>query len=126
MTDMRPKEIRIEREGRVYDLRCNFATLAAVDFDLGGVNAALKRGATGCAIIFAEAMLNECAERHGWPERYDRAATLAFLDDCGMSCGKLIVDIHALVDESLTVDEPTPGEKAKSTAAAQAEEQPKN
>lgn len=126
MTDMRQRELCIEHGGKTYDLRCNFAVLAAVDFDLGGVNAALKRGATGCAIIFAEAMLNECAERHGWPERYDRAATLAFLDDSGMSCGKLIVDIHALVDASLTVDEPTPGAETKNPAAAQAEENPKN
>lgn len=109
MTDMRQIELCIEHGGKTYDLRCNFAVLAAVDFDLGGVSAALKRGGAACAVIFAEAMLNECAERHGWPERYDRAATLAFLDDCNVTSGRLISDIIGLVVAAMAVDEPADG-----------------
>lgn len=110
MTDMRMKTINIEHEGRTYDLRCNFAVLAAVDFDFGGVSAALKRGGVGCALIFAEAMLNECSARHGWAETYDRAQTVDFLDGSNMSCGKLVNEINALVLASLTYEEPTADE----------------
>lgn len=119
MTDMRQRALYIERDGKTYALHCNFAVLAAVDFDLGGVSAALKKGGAGCAIIFAEAMLNECAERCGWPERFDRAATLAFLDDCEESCGRLITDINTLVLAALAVDE-------QPEAAADAETSAKN
>lgn len=107
MTDMRIKTINIEHEGRTYDLRCNFAVLAAVDFDFGGVSAALKRGGVGCALIFAEAMLNECSARHGWAETYDRAQTVDFLDGSNMSCGKLVSEINTHVLASLAYEEPT-------------------
>ena len=70
--DLRLPTMPFEFNGKVYEICCNMNVLADVQEAYGGsLMAALKNpGSIKAATTFLCAMLNDCAESNGWPERY--------------------------------------------------------
>lgn len=70
--DIRLKTTPFEFEGKTYMLCCNMNVLADVQEAFGGdLNAALTaKTSVRSTLEFLAAMLNDCADGNGWPERY--------------------------------------------------------
>lgn len=70
--DIRLKTTPFEFEGKTYNLCCNMNVLADVQEAFGGdLSAALTaKTSVRSTLEFLAAMLNDCADGNGWPERY--------------------------------------------------------
>ena len=73
MDDIRLKTVPFELDGKTYKLCCNMNVLADVQEDFGGsIGNAIAGGSVKSVLSFLSAMLNECCEIEGYPERFTR------------------------------------------------------
>lgn len=72
MEEIRLKKEPFEINGKKYNLTCNMNVLADVQERFGGnlLEALSPRNRMKAALEFCAAMLNECADLNGWPERF--------------------------------------------------------
>lgn len=72
MKDIRLKQRTFTVAGKEYSLVCNMNVLAEVQEQCGGKLGAALNSASSVktSLLFAAAMVNECADFNGWPERY--------------------------------------------------------
>ncbi len=70
--DLRLPTMPFEFNGKTYELCCNMNVLADVQEAYNGSLMAALRNPSSikAATTFLSAMLNDCAETNGWPERY--------------------------------------------------------
>ena len=86
-------------DGKTYEISCNMAVLEEVEDENGGdFEAVMKLPLRRAAIVFLAAMLNDCAIRRNWHERWTpdelkRRVSLAMLTEA---------DIIGMVTRSLT------------------------
>ena len=72
MEDIRLKTTKYTVAGKEYELRCNMNVLADVQEANGGDLAAALADSRSMktALQLGAAMLNDCADANGWPERF--------------------------------------------------------
>ena len=72
MGDLRLKKRAFTVAGKEYNLVCNMNVLADVQELSGGMLGSVLDSASSVrtSLLFAAAMVNECADINGWPERY--------------------------------------------------------
>lgn len=89
MTDIRLKTLDLTLGGKQYNLCCNFAVLADVDFSHGGVQKTLNAGSFAATLTFLTAMLNDFERRTGSATRYSRDDVSDLLADYPGSASEL-------------------------------------
>lgn len=118
--DMRVNTLPLTLGGETYELRCNFAVLADVDFSYGGVKKALNAGSFFCALTFMTAMVNDSLRRRGSDKRYTTEEVSALVDGgYNGSAVDLANAVNGLVFSAVLGDLPAADNSDDNTAPAE-------
>lgn len=111
MADLRLKTEQYDIGGKRYTLMCNMNVLAEVqEVNDGNLAGALeKRRSLRTALQVGAAMINDCAELNGWPERYTEKTLGRIIPPWEL--GKFSDLISKLLYSALRADEETKSEE---------------
>lgn len=112
--DIRLKAEPFELNGKVYDLCCNMNVLADVQeaFDGDFMSALRNPAALKTALAFLAAMLNDCADTNGWPERFTAKELGRIIPATPTEILKLTDVVALLVSSSIMADKTADQEEA--------------
>ena len=112
--DIRLKTEPFELNGKVYDLCCNMNVLADVQEAFSGdiMSAFRNPAALKTALVFLSAMLNDCADTNGWPERFTAKSLGRIIPATPSGIEKLTGVVVRLVTSSIRGDKSAEQEEA--------------
>ena len=112
--DIRLKIEPFELNGKVYNLCCHMNVLADVQEAFGGdfLSALRNPAALKTALTFLAAMINDCADTNGWPERFTAKELGRIIPATPAEIQKLTGVVTLLVASSITADKTADQEEA--------------